>query len=149
MKKKKFTVMLATLVTLMICCFAAFGTVQAQAKTYRYCGSLLPKSTVTGSSASSYKPSGYIYKSKLTSKKITLYGRMVRYNGASGSKGKKYITGKKTFKLAKNVKCDGVGGETYFRYTLAQTRACLKRLNGLYFVVYVKNGKVTRLRFCS
>lgn len=148
MAKKRFAVMLTTLV-MMFCCFVTLGTVQAQAKTYRYCGSLLPKSAVTGRYASVYKQGGYIYKAKLTNKKITLYGRLVRYNGTDGEKGKKYITGKKTFKLAKNVKCDGVGGETYFKYTLSQTRTALKRLNGLYFVVYVKNGKVTRLRFCS
>lgn len=147
MKKKSSTIMLATFVLLMIFCFAASGTAQAKSKTYRYGGCLVRKSVAAA--YPSYKVTGYIYKSKLTSKKITLYGRLARYNGTSGEKGRKYITGKKTFPLAKKVKCEGVGGETYTKYTLSKTRSMLKNLNGLYFVVYVKNGKVTRMRFCS
>lgn len=147
MKKKGIAVILAMLV--MACCFLTFGTIQTQAKTYRYCGSLLPLKNVIMYYPSMHKQIGYIYKAKLTRKKITLYGYFVRYDGTRGQKGKKYISGKKTFKLAKNVICEGVEEDRYPKFTIAQTRSLLANLNGLYFSVYVKNGKVTRLRFAS
>lgn len=144
MKKNRFLARLAVLLLLVLCCTASVGTVQSEAKTYRYCGSLLSKSI-----AKQAHPIGYFYKAKLGSAKLTLYGECFRYNGTSGFKGKKILSGKKTFKLAKNVKYYYSGGLEYTKTTKKSAKATMKRLNGLYLTVLVKDGKVTKITFSS
>lgn len=113
-------------------------------KTYRYCGSMLKKKNV-------YLPDmGYVYKAKLTGKKLVLNGRLLRYKGASGKKSKLLRNKKHTFRLAKNVKFYSVGGEMpAYRVTRKQFRYTMTRYNGLYLSVYVKNGKVTKMYISS
>ena len=56
----------------------------------------------------------------------------------------------RTFKLDKNFKAYGCGGESPDqKLTTKEFKSSLKNANGLYLEFVVKNGKLTRLNFCS
>lgn len=56
----------------------------------------------------------------------------------------------RTFKLDKNFKAYGCGGESPDqKLTTEEFKSSLKNANGLYLEFIVKNGKLTRLNFCS
>lgn len=97
---------------------------------------------------------GAVSKMTLKGNKLIVKGSLVRasskknlLNEDKGTLLKKAI---RTFKLDKNFKAYGCGGESPDqKLTTEEFKSSLKNANGLYLEFIVKNGKLTRLNFRS
>ena len=142
MKKKNYLIVILSM--LVLCCVCSM---KAEAKTYRYVGAMTKKANIN---KVWYRDNGAIYKAKFTGNKIILWGRLERYSGTNGKKGTLLKNKKRTFKLAGNVKFYSSGGDMHsIRLSRSRFNSTMTRYNGLGLVMYVKNGKVTKMYLCS
>lgn len=87
--------------------------------------------------------------------KLTVKGDLLKCNvkrvGSTKGKTTRLKKDVRTFAISKNFKAYGSGGDSgkWVPYSRAKWKSMLKNPTGLYVIFTVKNGKMTRMDFCS
>lgn len=87
--------------------------------------------------------------------KLTVKGDLLKCNvkrvGSTEGKTTRLKKAVRTFTISKNFKAYGSGGDSgkWVPYSRAKWKSMLKNPTGLYVIFTVKNGKMTRMDFCS